>query len=381
MPGDPRTYRWQDGCSLVPAVKLLALIALSTGCFYVDDINQRPSIAIVNNSSDTVFRGQTVELDASGNDPENQQIAYHWRVYACTDATDPASCDHDPLQTSLQPSVMFKVPTKRTDVDVTTASIRVDLEGADDHGATAVPSQTLVMPVGDAAPELEVRKEAHATYVVNTPVGLFAKYTDSDDLLTDLGIQWDVFSPAVGDTFTLVDTPADATDPQHLQRAKIFTPQAIGSWDVQVTITDPEGMTAIGHIPVEVTPDLPPCIAQYEPLAPLADGTPPLPISAATRFSIPQVTDDLDGFPSPGTTGFAWSLKAPGASGFADLHVAGNSVELDPATYTPGDDLELRVDITDRVSRSLTCAVDDLTCAVVAGSSCIQRLTWRVEIR
>jgi len=362
-------------------VKLLPILALSTGCFYVEDVNQRPSIAIVNGSSDVVFRGQIVSLDATGNDPEGQTIYYQWRVYACTDATTVDGCDHEPLMFSAADNVTFTVPTKRADLFTNTTSLRVDLEGVDDKGATAVPIQTLVMAVGDQAPSLELRKEAHPTFVVNEPVGLYAKYADLDDVLGDLTVAWDVFSPAVGDAFTLVDTQAAPTDPMHLQVAKLFTPAATGSWDVRVTITDPAGMTAIGHIPIDVTEDMPPCIAQYEPVAPLAVGTPPLPISTATRFSIPQVSDDLDGYPSPGSTGFAWSLKAPGASGFADLHVGTNSVELDPAAFTPGDDLELRVDITDRVARTLTCATDDLTCAVVAGSSCIQRLTWRVEIR
>ena len=64
------------------------------------------------------------------------------------------------------------------------------------------------------------------------------------------------------------------------------------------------------------------------------------------------VTDDLDPYPPVpgdpilGTTTFAWSLLAPGASSFASLAATSNSVALDPADYTPGDLLELRVEVT-----------------------------------
>ena len=66
---------------------------------------------------------------------------------------------------------------------------------------------------------------------------------------------------------------------------------------------------------------------------------------------------------------------------FAPIGVTSNSVELDPAAYTVGDQLELRVDIADRTGTTLTCPDSDLTCAQNAGSGCIQRLTWRVEVR
>ena len=86
-------------------------------------------------------------------------------------------------------------------------------------------------------------------------------------------------------------------------------------------------------------------------------------MSAATLFSVPVVTDDLDAYPgSPndpilGTTTFSWSLKAPNATGFASLGIVANSVVLDPAAYTVGDQLELRVDIADRNGTTLTSSM------------------------
>jgi hypothetical protein len=225
------------------------------------------------------------------------------------------------------------------------------------------------------------------SYVVSTPVTLFAKYSDPDDDVTMDTIDWHVFTPAQSATFTLDDTAADPIDDLHLQKAKKFEPQAIGTWYVQVTVTDPTGAATVGHIDVEVAADAPPCIATYQPTAPLDLASPPVPLAATKLFSVLQVTDDLDPYPTNpddpflGTAAFRWSLMGPGATSFSPLGVTGNAVELDPAAYTVGDQLELRVDITDRNNTMLTCPDSDLTCAVVAGSTCFQRLTWRVEVR
>ncbi len=370
-----------------PVSRLLPVLALSTGCFYVDPINQRPSIEIATRSSDAVFRGMQVTLDAEANDPEGQEVSFTWRVYACTDATTPAGCDQMPYDGSNLPTFTFTVPVMRADQAIDVTALRVVLEGEDDHGATAKPDSVLVIPLGDMPPVLEVGKAMRSSYVVNTPVTLFAKYSDPDDDVTMETIDWQVFTPAPGAAFTLDDTGADPIDTTHLQKAKTFLPMATGAWDVQVTVTDPTGSATVAHIPVDVAPDMPPCIATYEPTAPLDLAEPPLPLSSAKLFSVSKVIDDLDPYPTDptdpfeGTTTFAWSLQGPGATTFAPLGVTANAVELDPAAYTVGDELELRVDIADRNLTQLTCPDSDLTCSVVAGSMCIQRLTWRVEIR
>lgn len=367
--------------------RLLPVLALSTGCFYVDPINQRPSIEITARTSDAVFRGDSVTLDANANDPEGQQIKFTWRVYACTDATTPAGCDVMPFGGGPNATLTFTVPVAREDQAIDVTAIRVVLEAEDDHGATAKPESVLVIPIGDAPPALTVGKATRSSYVVNTPVTLFAKYSDADDDVNLVAIDWHVFTPVQSATFTLDDTIADPIDATHLQRAKKFVPMATGSWDVLVTVTDPLGAATEGHINIDVAADLPPCIATYEPTAPLDLASPPLPMSTPKRFSISKVTDDLDPYPSDptdaflGTATFAWSVMEPGASTFAPLGVTSNSVELDPAAYTVGDQLELRVDIADRNPVTLTCPDSDLTCSVVAGSMCIQRLTWRVEVR
>jgi hypothetical protein len=48
---------------------------------------------------------------------------------------------------------------------------------------------------------------------------------------------------------------------------------------------------------------------------------------------------------------------------------------------TLGDIVELRVEIEDRKHIQPACPDGDLTCSVISNPQCIQRLTWRVEIR
>ena len=112
-----------------------------------------------------------------------------------------------------------------------------------------------------------------------------------------------------------------------------------------------------------------------------------LPISVETLFQVLVVQDALDPYPTKpsdpllGRPTFKWTIKPPGATTRQPLTGAnGASVPIDPSTYTPGDQLELRVEIEDRTHTPITCADNMPTCSV-NGTSCIQRLTWLVEAR
>jgi len=77
------------------------------------------------------------------------------------------------------------------------------------------------------------------------------------------------------------------------------------------------------------------------------------------------VIDDLDVYPPQpddevlGTTEFTWLVKAPGQP----THVlvpgrAATAFAVDPASYTPGDLLEVRVEIYDRMPEAMNCGTD-----------------------
>ena len=379
------TCAWQTRCKSRVAVKTLAAIALcASGCFYVDPINQRPSADIIDTTSGTVHRGSLVSLQAETYDPEGQAVALHWRVYACTDATTPSGCDADPYYETSAALATFTAQVFRDDNTTPTQALRVILEATDDHGAVARPSQELLLTVDDAPPTLALRSTSAHNYVVGTPVDLYATVGDPDDGAGAVTLAWTVYSPPSQPAFTLTNL-GDVTPGDPSAVHQVLFAQGPGDFDIQVVATDPLGETFPEHETVTMVPDSAPCIDSYAPaVAPLGSYEP---LADPTLFQVLVVGDDLDPYPTQtsdmyfGQTQFSWSLLPPGATTRQPLAVVGNSVALDPASYTPGDVLELRVEIQDRNHFTLPCPDSDATCEVVTGSGCFQRLTWKVQVQ
>jgi hypothetical protein len=372
----------------VGPVRLVASIGLLlTGCFYIDPINQRPSVGLHQQPGGFVHRGDHVMLVADYDDPEGSQGFYSWRAFACADeavARHGVGCDADAFYTGTLATAELAVPVTLAGGEPVQA-IRVVLEARDDRGALAQGLE--VYPVADASPRLELRKATHS-YTVGVPIDLFAKYGDVDDGPENVALAWKVFTPNTQPAFTLDDlaVPPDITDPAHATAGKTLVPQGTGEWDVQVTARDPLGATSQQHLMLTVAADRPPCLAQWQPIVPPNGAS--LPVTAPTVFRVPLVDDDLDVYPPAsgdpvlGTTSFAWSILPPGATARQPLVGAtGNSIDFDPAAFTPGEIVELRVEIFDRAHTAPGCPDDQATCSVSAQLDCIQRQTWRVEVR
>jgi hypothetical protein len=376
----------------VARIAVAGSLAASAGCFYVEPINQRPSLDIRPASSDPVFRGATITLDAIANDPERQVVAFQWRVYACTDATSIQACDPEPMYTGVQPQATFRVPPFRADPDgagpqpgAPVESLRVVLEGRDDRGADARPDQELILPVLNAPPSVALRVASTHGAVVTTPIDVYARYGDADDTPANVTLEWTAFSPSqVPDALVELAVPPDG-DRDHLQQGRRFTPQVTGNWDLRVVAVDKAGARIEEHLIVTVKDDGPPCLGAWAPTA-SAQPTPPTPITEPTLFHVLQVRDDLDAFPRTsgasfvGETQFVWWLKV-GAGPRQLLSNPVSSLALDPLTYAAGTVLELRVEVFDRKRTAITCADAAQTCSVISQPECIQRQTWRVEAR
>jgi hypothetical protein len=140
---------------------------------------------------------------------------------------------------------------------------------------------------------------------------------------------------------------------------------------------------------VLVLADRPPCILATDPAA-IPDARYILERAAGPRrLAVASVDDDLDPYPpivdgalDLGEPEFRWQLATP-ASNDELIDVAGHAapeLQLDPAAFSPGDQVRVRVEIADRVDRTLPCADTAPTCAI-AEPTCRQRVTWSVEIR
>ncbi len=365
------------------------LLALVSGCFYADPINQRPSITIKGEPTEAVYRRDHLELIADAEDPDGHYVSYRWRAYACIEAMGETGCDQAPFADGLQPTFPIDVPPRLID-DVTPVSLlRIVLVGKDELGATSRPQEELFLAVSNRPPTIALGRSSRYSFVSNTPIEIAAKIGDADDGPAAVTTVWKTFGPPTGDTDNaLVDftIAPDLEDPEHLQFGKIFTANVPGEWTVRVTATDPLGATIVESTMITVAIDSPPCLAQALPIVPTGGAA--LPITDPTLFRIPVVIDDLDLYPPRpddaflGTTRFAWSVKAPGQPTHVVISGAtGNSFAVDPASYTPGDIIEVRAEIFDRTNDVLQCPAGDPTCSVVSQSTCIQRQTWRVEVR
>ena len=383
--GPLQPHRAVAGRALCFAVLALA----APGCLLVDPIASPPAFDIqlvTPDPSGHVRRGDPITLEAVGHDP-GRSIDYRWQSFACADAPDhcatipPAHCDTVAFHTSTQDMDSYTVPEQRADGSPVQV-VCVRLDGTDTRGATAAP-QRLEIPLDDRPPTVEVSPHT-ASVVQGTSLPIFATVDDPDDAASALAVTWQVFPPAGQATYTL--DPYTGTLPPG-QLGKVLRPTdadtSLGAWDVRVTATDPLGMTASADTVANVVADAPPCLGQWQPIA--APAPDALPIAEPTLFQVDRVSDDLDPYPASatGVTTFVWSLEGPGDTSHVVLAGAtGNSVALDPATYQPGDIVELRVEISDRKHAPPTqqCPDASPTCSLT-GDSCEQRLTWRVEIR
>ena len=357
------------------------------GCFYVDPINQRPSLDIRQDSVGDVFRGEEVSFTAVVLDPDDQTVELTWRVYMCTDATTFADCDAESTFVGDQRTFGFVVPMTRADGVTPVAGLRIVLDGKDDHGATSKPNDQLQLAVKDRNPDLDLRKtsvyeQVGPQYVVGMPINLYAVYGDGDDSLDSLAVDWKVYPP--------MQVPIDLTDdvidspPGKRQLAKILKPQITGEWTVEVTVTDPGMNQAMKSLTFNVIADRAPCISVVAPIVPPSSTA--LPVMDPTLFQVPIVGDDLDSYPKApggslfGEPTFVWSILGPTGGRQVISGATGSSTLFDPSTFAPGTIVELRVEIQDRKLTPVSCADGDATCSVGA-NSCIQRQTWRVEAR
>ena len=358
---------------------LIAALGLA-GCFYTDPINQRPAISIRRESTDQVHRNDDIALDAVAIDPDGDAVALQWRAYACTSL----ACDAEPFDTGTNVEFATHIPKTRADSTDELDTAHFVLEARDSNGAVAKPSQTLDLSLDDLAPVLTLRKVPRNGYVVNTSIDVFGQIADPDDDPSRVALSpfWLAEGPPAAQTQMLVATPYQGTAGAWMTS---FTPDAIGDWTIDVTATDPSGLSDHELLPIHVDADHAPCLAQWDPAATSAANT-TIPITDPTLFQVLVVADDLDPYPSIpsppiGTTTFNWSIVPPGGTRQALTGVSGAGFPLDPDNYRTGDIVELRVEIQDRNATPVNCPDTDLTCSVISDQTCLQRLTWRVEMR
>ena len=269
--------------------RLLPVLALSTGCFYVDPINQRPSIEISTAArASGVARRCRSRSTARRPTPRARTVKFTWRAYACTDGDHAAGCDQMPYdgsdcRRSRSPSRSC-APISRIDV----TRCRVVLEGSDDHGATAKPEPVLVIPIGDAPPVLEVGKVRCARRYVDQHAGHAVREdSDPDD---DVGAgrrSTGTCSRPRRARRSRSTTPAPIrSTPSTSRRRRRSCRTAAGKWTIAGHRHGSAGRQTVAHIVMPTSPPIR-CRASRRTIRRDArSASPPLPLSDPKLFSV-----------------------------------------------------------------------------------------------
>lgn len=361
----------------------LASSGLLAGCFYTGPLNERPRAEIEKVSPGPYhYPGQTVQLAArkSFDSEDSAALTATWSAYTCP---VPESCSPIGESRVLGIDGTYDVTIPKENHD----PIRVQLVVRDSNGAESRDIETI--EVGNRPPvvTVQVRQGGQSpglsqSYVVTVPLEVAVAVEDEDGDPTT--VEWALIRPRESVPGDVVWEPVDEAGTTYT-----LTPDVAGVWRVDITASDglPEG-TLVHMEQILVDQDQPPCIGITSPASP-GDGRHVIRREDGPRaFTVLHVADDLDPWPRPaidspylGSTTFGWSLAGPQTGGAMEPIAGASGPEqvIDPALYAPGDLVELRVDVADRVSRAPTCDPEDAVCS--SSATCFQRLTWEVEIR
>ena len=353
---------------------LLAALLLPAGCFYTSAINERPHAEIRVVDPGPHFPGTAVTLSAAGSfdSEDGNQLQCVWTAELCDD-DGCATTDATALPCTSDFTVVLPRRQHR--------SVPVRVVVTDQTGADFAANQTI--EVGNRRPEVEVQVRPAGTAdhsVVGVPVQASVLVDDADG--DDVTLSWALLKPRGGGAAVELG-PVDGDG-----LTQEFTPDLAGLWMVQVTADDgiEEG---VGSGAAAVEEDGPPCLALTSPTAGQEQRLVLRREDSPRAFAVLLVADDLDPFPGPaasspyqGEPTFAWKIASPDTGGEL-VPVAGAvaaDLTIDPAAYAPGDLIDLRVEVGDRVDRTLPCDDAAPSCAL-GGDVCRQRLSWGVEIR
>ncbi len=362
-----------------PFVLLLAasFSVAGGGCLYLPGINAQPEAMIQRESNGEYYASDEVTFNASpSSDPDgNGDLRALWRAVECNDAaaTDcPAVNQFAVAEGTIEDRFTFRLPE-------THGAILVQLTVEDDRGASDTDQQ--IIDIDNRSPELGFQLQGYRpfngdAFVLGTVVDVLVLALELDGDPVEL--TWELFPPSESTAAGFVVNPA-------LEDAYRLTPDVAGLYTIRVRADDGAGGVSEDEVSLIVAEDVPPCLVPGR----VAGGPYPVDRSDGPWSVGAIVTDDLDAtgqleseyFP-PGGPLFSWQVASPDTGG-ALLPVEGldaSAYQLDPSIFAPGDRISIRLEVADRVDRTLPCGAGDPICSI-GGDDCYQRLTWEVEIR
>lgn len=358
---------------------LVAVLLAPAGCFYTTTINERPHAEIRIETEGPHYAGDEVLFSALTSDSEDgDALRCTWTAESCAD-DGCGSTNPTPIipPTALSCGERFGVvPPLRNHDPILVRVVVTDKAGGDFTAAQ-------ILEVANQIPTVEVQVRPAGTAdhaVVGVPAQVSVQVADGDkDALT---LTWRLLKPRGGGAdVELVPVEDEAF-------SQTFTPDAPGLWMVEVTADDGFDQ-GVGSGAAAVEQDGPPCIAQTAPESVDGQRLVVRREDGPRVFAVLRVADDLDPYPGldpapgQGEPAFSWQIASPDTDG--ELAVVGGAVgpelTVDLAAFAPGDLIDVRVEVGDRVERALPCDVSSPSCSLDGDASCLQRISWGVEIR
>lgn len=360
---------------------LVAVLLAPAGCFYTTTINEPPRAEIRIETLGPHYAGKPVAFSARSRDSEDgEDLRCTWTAESC----EGDGCQRTvPIPTVSPAALSCGELFEMVPPDKDHRSVLVRVVVTDQAGGDSTASQILEVANQVPTVEVQVRPAGTADHaVVNVPVRASVKVTDPDG--DEVTLTWRLIKPRGGGVdVELAPAPVEGDELGH-----VFTPDLAGLWMVEVTADDTfDQITGSGAAAVEE--DSAPCIALTAPAA--ADD-----LRLVVRredgpraFAVLLVSDDLDPYPGPAPAPgqseptFIWQIASPDTGGelVPVSGAVGPEIAIDPAAFAPGDLIDVRVEVSDRIERVLPCDVSSPSCSLDGDPSCLQRSSWGVEIR
>jgi hypothetical protein len=202
-------------------------------------------------------------------------------------------------------------------------------------------------------------------------LGSLFQVTGMSSAGANLSFNWTYDPPPGADK-----TSSPCNDP----KSQCFTANVSGKYRIGLSVTNEAGTSSVEYATFVVEPDQPPCIDQVSP-----DSNSITILTKDETFEVDLVFDDLDPFPP--TKDMQWFESDDGGA-FRLVESNFPSHTLHYASYIPGDEVRLRLEVSDRETQrsadGFAACKDDDVCTepnLIHPNACFQRVTWTVKVQ